>query len=602
METNQVIFYITTLVILGAVFMLLKWLRFGKVLVALGKILPGLFFFWLSGALLTLGIVSESEKIPNLLFILLSPVSLLIAVGSYHWLCKQNKDEGFLVNLYKNFINQSINRFRKHYLKNYPQPDSEPVHQLMTLFRRNYNDYFKTEAQQDSKINQFNQQNGVLHIVQTNVTQTLWDRLYLHKRRLKQLNIDIDYHIERSAGGFIDFFAKGSRDGELPREKNKENNNKLPFEQRKKPIVQSIIAKCFHEKQLVIYEIFESIKSKVTYRLNGKKIKVFKNNHYAYYEIFNTEAATNQYIHCPNCGAQSGIEGLYDGCDFCGTQFEVDCLGLKVANFSIKKDIRGRFATVERIVHRIIYSIYLLLLWLLVVLLFEGTLISADSNLSSLIQEKGLIDGIIIFALAFVSLMITLYFIPKVGYWVTVLVLRLFSWVLYFFIHHYKKKMNERAYNSHFLQQIKAVDPHFTYNAFYASALEKVMILYFADNPFEIEGIATVPFEHQHHNVIDLLFDEIYITDFYHDNRQMHLTVKIIYQCLTLHNQKITVKKLSHTFGLVKNIADKHDTPVRVLQCHQCGGNLPIISGRLCQFCRSEVNFMDYDWMIEKQK
>lgn len=561
-------------------------------------------FFWVGGSLFTLSLMPEKSLAEWRLSVFFMGIAVfLIGVKLYQRLFNQTADEGRLINLYKNFINKTTNRLRAIYLKHKPQPDSEPIHQLMTVFRRNYNDYFKEAAHQDSRLRRFNKQNGVLHIVQSNVTQTLWDRLYLQKRRLKRLKISIDYQVKRSGGGFIDFFAKGSRNNTKPtakttakRTKSSQSKKAEPlFEKLQAHVAQSIILKSFGKAQFVVYEIFESIQSKTCYYRQGKKIKTLKNNHYAYYEIFNAEEADDATINCPSCGAKSSIVGLYDGCDFCQAQFEVECTGLKVANFSIKKDIRARFAKIERIVNRMIYSIYLLILWVF----FSAILfVAAIEGVPSHKPSEG--DGVLIFILGVGIVVPVAYLVIKIGYWVTDKVIRLFSLILYFFINHYKRKINERAYNPDFLRQIRGVDANFVYNAFYASVLEKIMILYFAENTTEIEGISTANFEHNQQNVIDLMFDDIYITDFYHNDRQMHITVQLTYQTLTLAGDKIRQSPQSHRLGLVKNISRQPTSKIQHLQCRHCGGNLAIISGRFCPFCRGEIDFMDYDWVIDE--
>lgn len=592
------------------------------------KILFSVFCFWLSGSLLALGLLfALGGRLKNLatpfddygLQILAVAVLMHFAANKiYALLFDQQKDEGKWINRYKNFINRIANRLKKHYRKNLPQPDNEPVHQLMSVFREHYNDYFQSAEKQKTKINQHNSQQGLLHVVQGNVTQTLWDRLYLHKRRLKQLGVSIDYDVKRAAGGFIDFFSQGSRDTldkhqtstahNAEAAEKTDNQSSLPFEPLKPPTVQSIIVKRFRERQFVLYEIFESIKSTVTYRLNGKKIKTLKNNHYAYYEILNADKLTNDHINCPTCGAASSIEGLYDGCDFCGTQFAVDNLGLKVANFSIKKDIRAKFAKIERRISQLVYSVYLFILWLAYSFLLPYFLYDEEESIFQIFTQEinnhgtflGILSATTLIILLIITALICFFFVSKIGYWLVALGLKLIAWILYFFINLHKKKINQRAYNADFLQQIRSLDTHFTYNNFYASALEKVMILYFADNSAEIQGISTVPFEHQHKNVVDLQFDDIYITDFHHNDQQMHITIKVVFQQLTLTGKKIKQKRHTQTFGLVKNISEKTEGSIRVLQCHHCGGTLPIISGRFCQYCRSEINFMDYDWVIDK--
>lgn len=568
------------------------------------KIFLSATFFWVGGSLFILSLMPEESLAKwRLSVFFMGLVVFFIGVKLYQRLFNQTADEGKLINRYKNFINKTVNRLRAIYLKHQPQPDSEPIHQLMTVFRKNYNDYFKEAEHQDNRLRRFNKQNGVLHIVQSNVTQTLWDRLYLQKRRLKRLKISIDYQVKRSGGGFIDFFANGSRNSSKPTTeptakwtKSHQSKKAEPlFEKLQVPVAQSIILKSFAKAQFVVYEIFESIQSKTCYYRQGKKIKALKNNHYAYYEIFNAEEADDATINCPSCGAKSSIAGLYDGCDFCQAQFEVECLGLKVANFSIKKDIRARFAKIERIVNRVIYSIYLLTLWVF----FSAILfVTAIEGIPSDKPSEG--DGVLVFILVVGIVIPATYLALKIGYWVTDKVIRLFSLILYFFINRHKKKINERAYNPDFLQQIKAVDADFVYNAFYASVLEKIMILYFAENATEIEGISTADFEHNQQNIIDLMFDDIYITDFYHDGRQMHITVQLTYQTLTLVGDKIRQNPKSHRLGLVKNISTQAMSKIQHLQCRHCGGNLAIISGRFCPFCRGEIDFMDYDWVIDE--
>lgn len=68
----------------------------------------------------------------------------------------------------------------------------------------------------------------------------------------------------------------------------------------------------------------------------GKKIFSWQKNSLLYQYITNVHDvyAAGQDSHiCPNCGASSTLAGLMDGCDYCGTRFEMTDLYPKVGNF-----------------------------------------------------------------------------------------------------------------------------------------------------------------------------------------------------------------------------------------------------------------------------
>ena len=74
----------------------------------------------------------------------------------------------------------------------------------------------------------------------------------------------------------------------------------------------------------------------------GKKVFKWQKNSLLYQYITNVHDsyAAGKDIHiCPNCGASSTLAGLMDGCDYCGTRFEMTDLYPKVGNFYHIEDI-----------------------------------------------------------------------------------------------------------------------------------------------------------------------------------------------------------------------------------------------------------------------
>lgn len=138
------------------------------------------------------------------------------------------------------------------------------------------------------------------------VTQQLWYKFYLRKKRLEKLGFDLNIDMRMVSGD--DNYLRWNYDGK---------NTMATLNQ--------------------LMDI------KKTYSFNGRKVKDIK--HFDYVTISLVESGHDEtgYV-CPKCGARQNKEQLIDGCDYCGTKFSVNdfydkVLGMRLTpNESVRRN------------------------------------------------------------------------------------------------------------------------------------------------------------------------------------------------------------------------------------------------------------------------
>ena len=145
--------------------------------------------------------------------------------------------------------------------------DSDATERLITDFRNSLREFFDRPGLPENSP------------LQNTATQLYWHILYLQKRRMEQLGVNM------------------------------------------------------------ITDAKERIEASRIYKRDHRTIHEKKDSELAHYTILNAKQATKENsIICPNCGNPTTRENLLDGCDYCGTKFTVEDLGNRVSSFGLRQD------------------------------------------------------------------------------------------------------------------------------------------------------------------------------------------------------------------------------------------------------------------------
>ena len=141
--------------------------------------------------------------------------------------------------------------------------------------------------------------------IQDYATQMLWHCIYLQKKRIEKLGVQIGLESSR-----------------------------LSYSKKSDPVRSTL----YFDGRYNVNDVYEEIYSVKTFRHENRNIKKVYNKEVAHYTFLSAKNVGKGEVVCPNCGSISSRSNLIDGCDFCGTKFTIEDLDNRVASFGFRRD------------------------------------------------------------------------------------------------------------------------------------------------------------------------------------------------------------------------------------------------------------------------
>ena len=139
--------------------------------------------------------------------------------------------------------------------------------------------------------------------IQDYATQILWHCIYLQKKRMEKLGVQIGLESSRLSYSLC-------------------------------PVRSTV----YFDGRYNVNNVYEEIYSVRTFRHKNHNIKKVYNKEVAHYTFLSAKNVGKDEVVCPNCGSISSKSNLIDGCDFCGTKFTIEDLDNRVASFGFRRD------------------------------------------------------------------------------------------------------------------------------------------------------------------------------------------------------------------------------------------------------------------------
>lgn len=371
------------------------------------------------------------------------------------------------------------------------------------------------------------------------VTQNLWYSHYLNKKRLKALGLRAQY----------DYIQ--------PTEYVREEKKRYPY------------WRYGHDGKNLICRISDSFQYRKAFYDQERLVWLdqMRGAEGEYY-IIQSRSMNGNYI-CPNCGWEDRLEYFVDGCDYCGTKFQIEDLQQKVSsvyNPGNWKQHRSGFT-----IHKNFMPMYIILIFIVFGLMVMGGQ-----------MENGmmLLGPFLMFVAIVVFLAVLL---GKTG----------------------KESRTEGpAKTRQTLEKIRNVDKYFSEETFIGNFSNKLMSICYADSVQKIKPFALcdmTPFIEAYKNVIDCKLLECVLMDYQTADGFQHLRVKVRFGVVVYENGSVHEKKAHMGFALVKSMkaVTKSINDVNVYRCHSCGASLSLLNGGKCQYCGNSLDLKEYDWVIE---
>jgi len=430
--------------------------------------------------------------------------------------------------------------------------DYDELTRNLTDFKTAYSDFMNSEDK--------NMDNSKL---QNHATQLLWHSIYLQKKRLERLNVQIELNTSRRS------YSKN---------------------------VSPVRSKSYFDGRYNIDDVNEEIFSTRTYKYNGKNIKCVYDKEVAHYTFLSAKSVGDGNVICPNCGNTSSRSNFMDGCDYCGTKFTVEDLDSRVGSFGFNRDSFVSSGKKEDIIKLIYPWIYMIGMTMFFNAGFYLPFFKSD-DMDLAMKFLYAIPNAFLFALAGgVVITIVMFFIGPI----IAIISEYIEIVDPDLLYNYKESLKQEIRRS---ESVRKYDPLFSIQSFFGGIENKLNAVHFADNVKEINAFSDCDLSEklqQYKDVVDIDIIRI-MMDFYQVKDAMQTAmVNAILLIRELKNGKIEEKKEKVRMYLQKNEDCKTQAVCgpSILKCKSCGGNLSLIDGKKCEFCGQELDMKEHDWVI----
>ena len=322
-----------------------------------------------------------------------------------------------------------------------------------------------------------------------------------------------------------------------------------------------------------------------TMRRRGRKVYNRKKNTLMYQfvtDVYDIYAARQDSHICPNCGASSTLAGLMDGCDYCGTRFQMSELYPKVGNYYHLEDFG---MTQDEVKGDIGKSILKTFLWsaLFFVVLF---LLGGGEEMHPL---EAVISGLLLGA--FIG--------PLGGYllWAGRKLVSLFVQAGRSIPLLIKLGNSEKRFEN----QMKVYSPEFSYPYFMDKAVNLLKTVLFSEDPRTLpfyQGEADDDFK----KIVDSQFTgATSLRKFRVENGICHVTVDV---CLdNLYDSALGIRQKRDWFRMemyrdISKPVDLHFS-IHSIQCGGCAASFDAVRHRTCPHCGRPYQLQDLDWMVQ---
>lgn len=395
--------------------------------------------------------------------------------------------------------------------------------------------------------------------IQNSVTQFLWHKLVLKKNRLDKKGIRLESAIEPS-------IVRGK---------------------------DSLIGLESFDGKYEVGTVRETVQGTECYYMQENKLHEKKDYSVFRFRTLKAHHVGKNKIICPSCGAESTRSNLLDGCDYCGTKFFIEDLGLRISDFRLENDYSVTAGSyfykndAGSVAKKIGTTVFILLIPVCLI------------NILHFFEM--LIGSLIIAALAG---LVGVFF-----YEILIKPLRWFSLDKKGENQLYKRELAEnRRNNEKILKQIQEFDPLFSYEGFYSEVENMLAVMHYAEDIKQVQAFWNNPKEQQiqsilneYNEVIDMQVSEIYTQEYEISDGMQHLSVNVVCNLLYEHEKSVYSKSEILSIMFVKNENCKTHSVCEpsFLTCSSCGASLSLMEGVYCHYCGKTKHLGDIAWAIE---
>lgn len=290
------------------------------------------------------------------------------------------------------------------------------------------------------------------------------------------------------------------------------------------------------------------------------------------------QSEVNGKAECPNCGYVGEVSSFIDGCDQCGSKFEVKEFEPKVSAFTMNQDVdretRKITSTTVKVASGIAIAVGLCFI--------VGIVLSIYLQVNEMDSIAG---GMIVFMGVYL-------FYPMIRFAIITLI------ALLTLAHIFGRKY---AYNITNIETILNVYRNFSVQDFFQNVEMRFNQIYLANAVKDVQAYAECSLDNivdNHLDVVDSHMSQLHFTGIEEASDYYLIKAWAKMRLYRLVNNKIKRASEKVSFEVKVSKAGRGMTLLKAYKCSKCGNTIDIMKGGVCDHCGSELGLSDVGMKI----
>ncbi len=395
----------------------------------------------------------------------------------------------------------------------------------------------------------FNDKEDDIQLMQV-VTQPFWQSMRLSKKRLdsKEITMDLDITEDTSKSIFDYSIFDVNADGNH-----------------------------------VVGTSVRNLQVKRIFRKGEKKLYSKKESEVGVTSMMQSNIGAGK-VACPNCGFIGAVESFIDGCDACGSKFEVRDFGTKVSGFALEENAGKNFSKTSKRTF--------LGLGILVGLLVVGAILGLVIGVMSMQNETEhpfAWISVMAFPVALEVVPICFGFIVSLP--IVYFILRL-KWI----------RNYENRYENE--EIVKRIVPAFSAEDFCQNLEYKLRNIHMASRVEEVKTFAECSLDkvvEGYQNVVESNVSHVKFVNAVKTIGGHVIDAEVLMKLAIYNGRGIRVQheKLLLKVSGNDEVVLKKSAALREYKCDNCNSSIDILEGSTCRYCGAEFDYSRYGWVIK---
>ncbi len=152
---------------------------------------------------------------------------------------------------------------------------------------------------------------------------------------------------------------------------------------------------------------------------------------------------------------------------------------------------------------------------------------------------------------------------------------------------------------------LKEDDPEFSEEHFYATLVNKVLSIHYAEHTDELKAFVEQDLTgliRQCGNIMDVKMLMYHFVKYGKDQENQYLAVYVRLRLMICENEGVRFAEPGLILHMVRSLQAIKEQRSRIMlyRCRNCGAGLTLLNGGQCEFCGASLDLKKYDWVIRR--